>query len=82
MESANSMQIPRTLFGCRLQLRIPQQLNFTQSVLDSANTVADSAISSIFGAILSEREFRVIVRVHNSKENQRKVATMKIPRQI
>ena len=65
MESANNMRIPRTICGFHLQLRIPQQLNLTiqmfyhlfvdltQTVLGSTNTVADSANSHIFGAILS-----------------------------
>ena len=54
-----------------------------QTVLDSANTVADSAYLSIFGAILSVTEFQVFVcGIHDSNEDQRKVAMMWIPRQI
>ena len=43
-----------------------------QTVLDSANTVADSASSPIFGAILIRTVFKVFVcGIPNSKEDQR-----------
>ena len=50
--------------------------------LDSAYTVADSANLPIFGAILNGTLFKVFVcGIQNSKEGQRKVAMMRIPRQ-
>ena len=63
-DSFYNLRIALTICGFLLQLRIPQQLNLTshmsyyflwvpQAVLDSANTVADSAHSPIFRAILS-----------------------------
>ena len=64
------MQIPLKRCGFRLQLRNPQHLNLTkqsliiclwisQTVLDSASTVADSAKLPIFGAIWSGAVFQV-----------------------
>ena len=84
--------------GFHLQLRIPQQLNSTiqmsyqrrtvclwipQTVLRSANTVADFANLPVFWAILSGTMIYVFVcGIQNSIEYQRKVALLRIPRQI
>ena len=54
-----------------------------QIVLVSAYTVADFANLPIFGAILNGTLFKVFVcGIQNSKEDQRKVAILRIPRQI
>ena len=53
-----------------------------QNVLDSANTLADSANSLTFGAILSGTLFQVTVfGIQKSKEDK-KVAMLRIPQQI
>ena len=49
------------------------QLFWVPLVLGSANTVADSANSLIFGAILSNVLFQVnVCRIQNSRKNQKK----------
>ena len=54
-----------------------------QIFLDSEYTVADSANSPNFGAILNGTVFKVFVcGIQNSKEDRRKVAILRIPRQI
>ena len=54
-----------------------------QSVLDSANTNADSANSPIFGAILNGTVFYVFdCGIQNSKEDQINVILLRIPKQI
>ena len=53
------------------------------TILDSANAVADSANSPIFGAISSGAMFQVFVwGIQNSKEDQRKRAMLRISRPI
>ena len=67
-DSTYNLRIPFTICVFHWQLRFPQQLNSTihmshfclwiaETVLDSANTVADSANSFIFGAILNGTMF-------------------------
>ena len=81
------MQIPLTRCGFRLQLRNPQHLNLTkqsliiclwisQTVLDSASTVADSAKLPIFGAIWSGAVFQVFLR--NPKQRRRSKKSSKV----
>ena len=95
MDSTCNLRISLTFCGFHLQLRIPQQLNLTiqiffiiclripYTVLDSANTVADSANSPIFWAILSGTMIYVIVcGIQSSIEDQRKQAILRTPRQI
>ena len=56
---------------------------FHKFFLDSAYTIADSANLPIFGEILNGTLFKVFVcGFQNSKEGQRKVAMLRIPRQI
>ena len=70
-DSTYNLRIPLTICEFNLQLRITQQLNLTiqmfyhflwipQTVPDSANTIADSANSPIFRAILSGTKFRYL----------------------
>ena len=52
-------------------------------VLDSTHFVAYSTNLLIFGAILNNTVFQLFVRgIQNSREDQRKIAMMRIPRQI
>ena len=70
----SSIELCKCLFLCLWILQI---------FLDSAITIADSAKSPIFGAILSGTVFKVFVcGIQNSEEDQREVAKMRIPRQI
>ena len=90
------MRNPVTIRRFCLQLRMPQQLNWTIHMtyylfVDSINgsgfrkydSIAASASSLIFAAILSSTLFKVFVcRTQNRKKDQRKVPMLRIPRQI
>ena len=72
MDSTYNLLIPLTVCGFRSQFRIPQPLNVTihmsyrllwipETVLNSANTAAESANLPVFGAILTSTIFWAFV---------------------